>query len=48
MLKKVKELVDKEKYRSAFEICRTHKLDLNLIFDIKPKAFLEKCTDILK
>lgn len=39
MLKKVKELIGKNKYLRAFEICRTNKLDLNLIFDIDAKKF---------
>ncbi|KRX06033.1 WD40-repeat-containing domain [Pseudocohnilembus persalinus] len=48
LLKKVKELIYEFKYKRAFEICRTHKLDINLIFDCHPQQFIEKSTDLLK
>lgn len=32
----------------AFELARTHKLDLNLLFDINPQQFLEQCEHALR
>lgn len=34
VLRRVKELIDKKKYKLAFDMCKVNKLDLNLIFDI--------------
>lgn len=34
-------------HRKAFEICRTNKLDLNLIFDLDPEGFISNSLEIL-
>jgi len=36
-LNKTKKLIDACNYNEAFELCRTNKLDLNLIFDLNPQ-----------
>lgn len=46
-LRKVKRLIDADEYNTAFELCRTNKLDLNLIFDLNPKKFTENAESIL-
>ncbi len=39
--------MDVKDFRRAFEICRTNKLDLNLIFDINPAEFIANCKEIM-
>jgi elongator complex protein 1 len=34
-------------YLRALELCRTHKLDLNLLFDLHPQQFLDRCETAL-
>ncbi|KAL4476509.1 hypothetical protein ABPG74_010242 [Tetrahymena malaccensis] len=46
-LRKVKKLIDQDQYNTAFELCRTNKLDINVIFDINPKKFTENAQSIL-
>ena len=36
----VKRAVDELDYLKAFELIRTHKLDMNLLFDINPEQFI--------
>lgn len=43
MLRKVHQLYYNKKYRDAFQICKTNKLDLNLIFDLNPVNFIDNC-----
>ena len=40
-------LVGKRKYRAAFELIRTHKLDFNLLCDIDPVGFTENIAAVL-
>lgn len=48
LLKKVNNLIKLSgDFNTAFELCRTNKLDLNLVFDLAPKQFLEKTKEIL-
>lgn len=37
---KVKELIDKTEYGNAFKLMRTHKLDLNFVYDLDPEKFM--------
>lgn len=35
-------------YRSAFMICRKHRLDLNILYDLDPKGFMEKLPEFMR
>ncbi|KAG9286572.1 hypothetical protein G9A89_005340, partial [Geosiphon pyriformis] len=37
----VRQYIDRLEYRSAFMICRKHKLDFNILYDHAPESFLE-------
>ena len=41
MLQHIKKLIDEKDYLEAFILLRTHKLDMNLLFDLKPSFFIE-------
>ena len=41
MLSLIHNLIKDRKYSLAFQHLRTNKLDINLIFDLDPKYFLE-------
>ncbi|EGR32772.1 inhibitor of kappa light polypeptide gene enhancer in b- kinase complex-associated protein, putative [Ichthyophthirius multifiliis] len=47
-LRKVKELICLDKYYEAFELCKSNKLDLNLIFDINQNKFINNIQSILQ
>lgn len=47
-LRRVRQLMDEKLYRKAFELCRSNKLDLNLVFDLNPERFIERSEEILK
>ena len=42
-LYRVKDCIDHCDYLKALELARTHKLDLNLLFDLNPRQFVEQC-----
>lgn len=33
--------IERKRYRSALRICRTHRIDLNLLYDVAPHQFLD-------
>ncbi|EPX74371.1 elongator subunit Iki3 [Schizosaccharomyces octosporus yFS286] len=39
VLNGVRKLIDVSDYSSAFKVCRTHRLDLNMLFDYDPEKF---------
>ncbi|EPY54265.1 elongator subunit Iki3 [Schizosaccharomyces cryophilus OY26] len=39
VLNGVRKLIDISDYSSAFKVCRTHRLDLNMLFDYDPEKF---------
>lgn len=43
VLAEVKDCIYSLNYLKALELCRTHKLDLNLLFDIYPQQFMDSC-----
>jgi elongator complex protein 1 len=46
MLYRVKHLIMTDSYGKAYEILRTHRMDLNLLFDINVEGFMQK-TDLV-
>jgi elongator complex protein 1 len=40
MLKEIIEDIENMEYGKAFRLLRTHKIDLNLIYDVNPERFL--------
>ena len=34
-------------YRDAFVTCRKHRLDLNLLYDLDPKRFMDHLSDFI-
>lgn len=40
--------MDKKQFKKAFEICKTNKLDMNLLFDMNPQKFIENNEEFIK
>lgn len=47
-LHRVKECIGHCDYFRAFELARTHKLDLNLMFDVNPQQFADRCEQVMQ
>lgn len=41
MITKVIEDIEETKYGQAFKVLRSHKIDINLIYDVNPEKFLD-------
>lgn len=41
-------MLEAKKYKNAFELLRQHKLEMNLMFDLNPKFFLQNTQEIIK
>lgn len=48
MIKEVVDDIEDMKYGKAFRLLRTHKIDINLIYDVNPEKFLENIPEFVK
>ena len=48
LLKEVIELVSSKSFGKAFRLCRQHKLDINLLYDVNPTQFLDHIDKFVK
>jgi elongator complex protein 1 len=48
MFKHIHRLVKDRSYKEAFVLLRTHKLDMNLLFDLDPEFFLNNTIEVAK
>ncbi|KAF9432452.1 hypothetical protein BGZ76_010790 [Entomortierella beljakovae] len=48
VLSVTRDALDKSDYKTAFLTCRKHRIDLNLLYDHNPKAFMENVAEFVK
>jgi elongator complex protein 1 len=48
MLKEVIENIENLEYGKAYRLLRTHKIDLNLLYDVNPEKFLANVPKFVK
>lgn len=48
VLSAVRQALDAKQYRTAFALCRKHRIDLNILYDHAPAAFLEHVLEFVK
>lgn len=48
LLKAVVKLIKRSKFGKAFKLLRTHKLDINLLYDVDPENFIAKIDRFVK
>ena len=46
-LDSVNEALSKHDFKTAFEACRTHRIDMNLLYDHDPEMFLSHCAEFV-
>ena len=47
MLKEVINLIESKEYGVAFKLMRTHKIDLNLLYDVNPPQFMDNIPKVV-
>ena len=48
LIKEAIELIEETEYGKAFRLVRTHKIDLNLMYDVNPEKFIENVAKFVK
>lgn len=48
LLKTVVKLIKRARFGKAFKLLRTHKLDINLLYDVDPENFISKIDRFVK